>query len=238
MLRSSHYSRTILSNMMCYGADYDFCEFYELIKSGKRAGVICCLNGSMTADVLEGASVSSCCIREISEFLRFKYPYSAQMPQEMLSKTGMSEYQKQKRYFFYVPPDGDSSGIDINPDPEYVFKTAFDGQNESYGIWLTDTLRRRNMDLTRLYGYNGSVLTVRFRIGEMAYISEVATPLSERGKGYARKLLGMTAFEMQKEGYNCYLCADEHSSGYYRKLGYEEIGSDYTLKLKDKIIYE
>lgn len=237
-LRNSHYARIILSHMMTYGTEYDFCEFYELMKSGKRIGVFACLNGSMTADILDGASLSSGCIRESDEFIRFKSPYFAEMPPELYSKMGISEYQRIKRCFFKVTPGQDSSELNSEPYMETVFATAFNGKDEHYGLWLTDTVRRRNKDITRVYSYHSSVLTVRCRSNGMAYITDVATPEADRGKGYARTLLGKTAFQMRNEGYECYLTADESTWDYYRSLGYEEIGNDIILKLKDKKNYE
>lgn len=237
-LRDSHYSRIILSHMLCYGTDYDFCEFYELVKGDKRIGVFVCLNGSMTADILDGAEASRSCIRETTEFIRFKSPFFAEMPSELCSKTGISEYQRIKRCFFSVAPSGDGTGLNFEPDLEKTFDTVFNGRNENYGLWLTDTVRRRNRDLLRIYGYESSVLTVRCRSGGLAYIADVATPAEDRGKGFARQLLGRTAAEMKKEGYDCYLAADETSWDYYRRLGYEEIGNDNILRLKDKNNYE
>lgn len=232
-LRSSHYSRIILSNMQTYGAGYDFCEFYELKQGGKRAAVFSCFNGSLIGDVVEGADISRASLRETAEFIRFKSPYYAELPGELVTKSGVKGYQKVERRFYEVTAADNQEGITVCTDLEAVFNTVFSGREASLGLWLTDTVRRCNMDLTRVYGYKSSVLTVRCRSSQRAYISDVATPVGERGRGYAAKLMGGVANIMQSEGYTSYLCADETSWGYYEHLGYKRIFSDYIYKNKD-----
>lgn len=232
-LRSSHYSRIILSNMQTYGTDYDFCEFYELKQGGKRAAVFSCFNGSLIGDFLEGADISRASLRETAEFIRFKSPYYAELPGELVTKSGVKGYQRVKRCFYEVTVGDNSEGITVPTDLEAVFHTVYSGKEASLGLWLTDTVRRCNMDITRVYGYKSSVLTVRCRSSEMAYISDVATPIDERGMGYAARLMGGVANIMQSEGYTSYLAADESRWGYYEHLGYKKLFSDYIYLNKD-----
>lgn len=98
-LRQSHYSRIILSHIQTYGTEYDFCELYELRQKGKRAAVFVSFNGSLTADILEGASLSGVSLRETAEFVRFKSPYAVELPEDMTGKTGISGYQRSKGIF-------------------------------------------------------------------------------------------------------------------------------------------
>lgn len=235
-LRNSHYSRIILSHMQTYGTDYDFCEFYELKQRGKRAAVFSCFNGSVAGDIIEGADISRASFREVVEFIRFKSPYYAELPFELIGKSIIKGYHRAKRCFYEIPAAEDSEGIERCTDLEAAFKTAFAEKEASYGLWLTDTVRRSNKDLLRVYGYKSSVLTVRCRSSQMAYISDVATPAEERGRGYAAKLLGGVAAIMQSEGYTSYLCADESSWGYYEHLGYRQIFSDNIFKNKDSVL--
>lgn len=237
-LRQSHYSRIILSHIQTYGTEYDFCELYELRQKGKRAAVFVSFNGSLTADILEGASLGGVSLRETSEFVRFKSPYTVELPEDMTGKTGISGYQRSKRYFYEIPAWNSADGIEIDPDAETVYATAFSGKESSYGLWLTDTVRRKNKDLLRLYSYKSSVLTVKCRSGGMAYIADVATSEADRGKGYARALLGGVAKLMADEGYTSYLAADDLTKGYYDSLGYKLIGTDNIYKIKDSINYE
>lgn len=234
-LRQSHYSRIILSHIQTYGTDYDFCELYELRQKGRRAAVFASFNGSLAADILEGASLSGVSLRETAEFVRFKSPYTVELPEGMTGKTGISGYQRSKRYFYEIPPWSSADGINPDPDVETVFTTAFRGEDSSYGLWLTDTVRRKNKDLLRLYSYKSSVLTLKCRSGGMAYIADVATHEDDRGKGYARALLGGVAKIMADEGYTSYLTADDSTKGYYDSLGYKLIGTDNIYKIKDSI---
>lgn len=237
-LRKSHYSRVILSHIQTYGTEYDFCELYELRQKGRRAAVFVSFNGSLTADILEGASLGGVSLRETAEFVRFKSPYTVELPEDMTGKTGISGYQRSKRYFYEITPWKSADGIEIDSDAETVYATAFSGNESNYGLWLTDTVRRKNKDLLRLYSYKSSVLTLKFRSGGMAYIADVATPEEDRGKGYARALLGGVAKLMADDGYTSYLAANDLTKGYYDSLGYKLIGSDNIYKIKDSINYE
>lgn len=222
--------------MQTYGAVYDFCEFYELKQRGKRTAVFSCFNGSIAGDILEGADISKTALREVKEFIRFKSPYCAELPAELVGKGGINGYQKVKRCFYEVSAGDNSEGIEVCSDMERCFKTAFPENVASYGLWLTDTVRRTNMDISRVYGYKSSVLTVRCRSSQMAYIADVATPAADRCKGYASKLLSGVANIMKIEGYTAYLCADESSWGYYERLGCKQIFTDYIYKNKDSVL--
>lgn len=232
-LRGSHYSREILSHMQTYGTEYDFCELYELCGRSRRVGVLCTMNGSLTADIMENSQISSTLLREVQEFVGFKSPYSVQLCSELSPRTGIAGYKRMKRNFYKVLPGDNNSGIDSDPDPETVFVTAFPDSDSSYGLWLTDTVRRRNKGLLRLYSYNTSVLTVRFFLSGMAYICDVATPEKDRGKGYARTLLSKVSYELKKQGYESYISSEEDRWTFYDELGYEKLGSDVIYKLRN-----
>lgn len=234
-LRNSHYSRIILSHMQTYGAVYDFCEFYELKQKGKRTAIFCCFNGSLIGDIMDRAEISRAAVREVREFIRFKSPEYAELPVELAGKSGISGYQKIKRCFYEVPPTESSDGIELAADMERVFRTVYNDGQADYGLWLTDTVRRTNMDISRVYGYKSSVLTVKCRSSQMAYIADVATPEHDRRKGYAAKLLGGVAGIMKSEGYSSYLSAIDPSAGFYDRLGYAEIFTDYIYKIKESV---
>ena len=222
-LRRSHYSEAILSHLEAYGAGFDFCRFYEVAEK-KRVAVISVFNGSMTADFTEGAKITRAVCREIAEFADFWQPYSIELPRELAQPRSFSGYTSRERVFFDVPPAESSDGI-AAPDPETVFKTVYSDGGD-YGLWLTDTLRRINMNLSRLYGYESAVLTVRFMRGGSAYITDVATPPEDRGRGYAERLLGGASRLLAEEGLSAYLAAPPESAGYYRKIGCPEFASD------------
>lgn len=233
---NTHCMRTIWSHFSAYGTEYDFCEFYRLWRQRTQIGYICSFNGSITAQLVYGKRATSDIIRELSEFVNFKRPYFVQLSEGLCPKAGFSGYKRVKRSFFTLPkPSGDEANTDgliLEPDVEYVYKTAFSG--EDYGLWLTDTVRRKNKGQLRMFGYESSVLTVRFCIGGAAYISDVYTPQQDRNRGYATKLLKKTSALLSGEGYTSYLCADEQTSGFYLRMGCEPSGEDTAFKLKDK----
>ncbi len=222
-LRKSHYSEAILSHLDAYGTGFDFCRFYE-VSEKKRIGIISVFNGSVTTDFLSGAKISRAVCREIAEFVDFQQPYSVELPRELVLAKGFSGYSSKERVFFDVPPSGSADGVTV-PDPEAVFKTVY-SEGGDYGLWLTDTMRRVNMGLSRLCGYESAVLTVRFMRGGSAYITDVATPPEDRGRGYAAKLLGGVSALLAAEGLSAYLAAPPESAGYYRRLGCPEFALD------------
>lgn len=241
LLRDSHYSRIILSHILAYGTEFDFCEFYELLKGNKRVGIFASMNSSLTVDLLDDAHSSSGCIRETAEFIRFKYPMFVEMPEVLIPKRGLSEYRKEKRYFFSVPASEEAlEDKELLRELPYesVFETAFSGQDANYGLWLTDTVRRVNRGIVRIYGYKSSVLTVKCQSYGRAYLADIATPEKDRGKGYASTLIKLVSQELKKEGTDCYLASDESMKDFYLRLGCTELGEDYILKLKERKDYE
>lgn len=230
-LRVSHYSDLIRSHLSTYGTGYDFCRFYE-IAYRRRVGVISVFNGAVTADFCGGASILPAARREISEFLDFMSPESAELPPEFIGGRYCAGYIRAPRTFFSIPPADTSDGL-TDPDPKTAFDTAYGGAGD-YGLWLTDTVRRKNLGSSFIKGYESSVLTVRFMLSGRAYITDVATPESDRGKGYARELLGRASRLLLDAGYSAYLAAGPDSVGYYRSLGYPELGADTLLLAKER----
>lgn len=241
LLRDSHYSRIILSHILAYGTEYDFCEFYELLKGNKRVGILASMNSSLTIDLLDDAHSSSGCIRETAEFIRFKYPLYVEMPEGLIPRRGLNEYRKEKRYFFSVPAEDDNTdGAKLLQELPYetVFETVFAGQDVNYGLWLTDTVRRVNRGIVRIYGYRSSVLTVKCQSYGRAFLADIATPEKDREKGYASTLIRLVSHELKREGLECYLTSDETMRDFYLHLGCTELGEDYILKLKERKDYE
>ena len=237
LLRDSHYSRIILSHILTYGTEYDFCEFYELLKGNKRVGIFASMNSSLTVDLLDDAHSSSGCIRETAEFIRFKYPMYVEMPEVLVPRRGLSEYRKEKRYFFSVLEADEAleDGELLREIPyEKAFETAYAGQDVNYGLWLTDTVRRVNRGIVRIFGYRSAVLTVKCQSNGRAYLADIATPEVDRGKGYASTLIKLVSQELKKEGIESYLASDESMRDFYLRLGCTELGEDYILKLKER----
>ncbi len=222
-LRQSHYSGLIRAHFETYGAGYDFCRFYG-ISYRKPVGAVCVFNGSAVADFCSESKLRDA-RRELSEFIEFVSPESIELPPELVPRQGFSGYTGVMRTFFEISPAETSEGI-FAPPPEAVFNTALRESGANYGLWLTDTMKRVNSRRSALYGYESSVLTVRFSDSGNAYITDVRTPPEDRGKGYARRLLGAAAKILADSGMSAYLSAREEAAGYYRHIGCKEIASD------------
>ena len=231
-LKEGHISRVIRSHFAAYGSGYDFCRFYEIC-GRKRIGVISVFNGGAAVGLCEGAAPALGAKREIAEFIGFCSPEFVEISPELALNRGFSGYSPIERSFFEVPPGDSAEGL-IYPEPAVAFETAF-GENDSFALWLTDTLRRQNLGLSRLLGYESSVLTVRFIDGGAAYIADVATPFEDRGKGYARTLLAKASRLLAEEGASAYLSANEETAGFYESLGYKKIFCDRAFKIKEKL---
>ena len=229
-LRDSHYSRLIRAHLAAYGTEFDFCRFFELTYR-RRAGIICVFNGSMTADLCDGAKPSGIMRHELAEFIDFQQPYSVELPHEIALRQGFSGYSAIERKFYEIPSANGADGL-ISPEPRDVF-SALELPADTYPTWLTDTLRRVNHGLSELIGYKSSVLTVRFKANGLAYITDLATPPDDRGKGYARELLGRASRSLNDRGYTVYLAARPDLFGFYRELGYHEVGTDKVYIRKE-----
>ncbi len=233
-LRESHYSRTILSHLRAYGTEFDFCELYE-IYTKSTAGYIVFHNSAMVADFTDKSLITAAVKREVAEFISFKCPSTIELPRELITRTGLYHgYTRHKRTFFDVPIGRSAVHLLDTVDYDHVYNTVYGNERSTeFGLWLTDTVRRRNRGQLRLYGYKSSVLTVRFMIGGYAYITDVATPPSDRKKGQARTLLAEASFALYMENCKCYLTAKEKTADYYKKLGYPEKGTDYIYEQKE-----
>ena len=229
-LRDSHYSRLLRAHLAAYGTGFDFCRFYEMTYR-RRAGIICVFNGAMTADFCDSAKPTSTMRRELAEFVDFQQPYSVELPHEIALRQGFAGYVGVERRFFEIPPAECSDGL-IDPDPETAF-AALGLPADTYPTWLTDTLRRVNHGFSELIGYKSSVLTVRFMFDGLAYITDLATPEEDRGKGYARELLGRASKSLRDRGFTAYLAARPKLFGFYRGLECPEIGEDRVYIQKE-----
>ena len=222
-LGDTHYSRVIRSHLSAYGTGYDFCLFYEIC-SHSRIGIISVFNGAVTADLTEGSRAGGGIRREIREFVEFQRPYSVELPTELAPKTAFGGYSAVERKFYKVLPASDCKGL-LVPEFEDAFR-ALELPNESFPLWLTDTAKRVNSGLSELIGLYSSVLTVRFMDSGLAYISDLATPSCDRGKGHARELLQKAAKRLYDGGMTAYLSAQPSLWGFYEKAGCQLVGED------------
>ncbi len=225
-LRESHYSRLIRAHLEAYGTGFDFCRFYRILHltGGKTLGALCVFNGSLVAELCGGVRPTGDMRREIKEFVDFLRPAAAELPAGLAPKGGFSGYRAVERRFFEAVPAKTCDGL-FSPEPQTAFQ-ALGMPRECYPVWLTDTLRRVSRGLSELDGYKTSVLTVRFMTERLAFVSDLATPKEDRGKGQAGELLGRTARKMADSGRITYLCAAEELYGFYEKLGCRTVGSD------------
>lgn len=222
-LRESHYSRTIQSHLCAYGTEFDFCRFYEIFRR-KRIGIVCVFNGTAAADFCEGARVSAAVRRELSEFVDFQSPNVVELPPELAFKRGFSGYDGVRRRFYKIPAGEDSEGL-TEPQPSAVYE-LLGAPQEGYGLWLTDIMRRKNRSQLWLLGYESAALCVRFAQGGAAYITDLATPESDRKKGYATALLCKTSRLLAEKGFTAYAAARQGLYGFYEKIGCECVGED------------
>lgn len=230
-LRDSHYSATILSHLNAYGTKFDFCRFYEIFYREPR-GIICVFNGTVAVELFEGYKPTNTVKREIAEFVDFQSPNVVELPGELVMKRGFSGYEAAKRTFFEIPFGDTVQGL-TEPSAEQVYKTV-EAPAEGYPLWLTDVMRRRNRSQLWFLGYESSVLCVRFCLSGRAYITDLATPEPERGKGHARELLQKTARLFAEKNAATYAAAMPELYEFYARLGCSEIGEDKVFMRKQE----
>lgn len=228
-LRNSHYSRTILSHAAAYGTEFDFCRFYEMFRR-KRVGMISVFNGTAAAELCEGVRVTAAVRRELCEFIDFMQPNVLEIPQELAPRRGLSGYESIRRRFYEIPAGEDAQDLK-EPPPSEVYE-VLGAPQESYPLWLTDVMRRKNRSQLWFFGIESAVLCVRFALDGRAYVTDLATPEADRGNGYARVLLGKVARHYADKEYTLYAGVKAELWSFYDGIGCNCIGEDIVFTKK------
>ena len=80
---------------------------------------------------------------------------------------------------------------------------------------------------------NSTTASIVYDIDGTVLVGQVATRLSARGSGYARKFLKWLACYLEKQNKTAYLNALDTRESFYREIGFEVNASEYVLEKID-----
>ncbi|MGN1482023.1 N-acetyltransferase [Porcipelethomonas sp.] len=230
-LKSTCCGKRILSNLEAYGTGYDFCRFYL---SGNDS-VLLFMNDTL---LISGSEFDG---DELSGFAGMHRPFRIEGNQKALEiLSGMDGYHKLHRNLFKlvgdVNTDIDENDIEFNPSLDEVYEILSEGFPNllDYPLWLADTSHRIRHGISRVFVYKKSTTaSVVYDIDGSVLVGQVATRISARGSGYARRFLKWLAMYLEKQNKTAFLNALDTRESFYREIGFEAYESEYVLERTD-----
>lgn len=223
--------RKIFSYLQAYGTGYEFCRFYIYDKDN----VMLIINSTL---LIDGENFE---LEELRDFTKMNKPFrieGSQMAIEMLE--GVEGYRKLHRTMFKLVADSETelsrNEINENPDLDSIYNILSEGFPNllDYPLWLTDTSHRIRHGISRVFSYkNSTTASIVYDIDGYVLVGQVATKISARGSGYARKLLKWLAAYLENQGYTSFLYALDTRESFYREIGFEAYSSEYVLERID-----
>ena len=233
-IEGSYWGKRIYTYYSSYGTEYDFCKFYGCT-TDECFGIIMLFNSTMTIWAQNEPDKTFC--DEVSSFILMHLPSQIEAPFFVAANLIIgNEYYTKLRYLFKMVPNSHYIVSDIsiekkpNLDKIYeILQSSFDDTMD-YGLWLTDTSHRRRRNQTRLFLFEKSTTaTIFFEDEAYAFVGQIATLESHRGKGGARKLLYYIALQLSENGKTGYLFAYPERQSFYKEIGFQQICEDYII---------
>lgn len=230
MLMSDCCGRKILSYLEAYGTGYDFCRFF-----GNESGSVMLLINSALLICGDGFDRE-----ELMYFAQMHQPFRIEGNQKAVNMlSGMEGYRRLHRNVFKLSggsDDTDETDIDKNPRLDRVYEILSEGFPNllDYPVWLADTSHRIRHNISRVFTYRESTTaSIVYDIGGYVLVGQVATKISARGSGYARKLLKWLACYLEKQNKTSFLYALDTRESFYHEIGFELFSSEYVLEKTD-----
>lgn len=220
--------KRMLSYFSAYGTGYDFCRFF---KSGKST--ILLINSTM---LVIGNEFDS---DEINVFVDMHRPFRIEGDQNTLSLIKNESYRPLHRTTFQLTagnkPSADESDINFSPKLDEVYEILNEGfpSIADYPLWLADTSHRIRHGISRVLTYKASTTaTLSFDIDGCVLAAQVATRVSARGSGYARRFLTWLADYLDAQGKNAVLYALDIRESFYREIGFKAVSEEFVLEIE------
>ncbi|MCI7803899.1 MAG: N-acetyltransferase [Oscillospiraceae bacterium] len=223
--------RRILSYFNAYGTGYDFCRFF---KSGES--VVLIINSTM---LICGETFDP---EEINIFVDMHKPFRIEGNQRVIGMIKNGGYVSLHRTTFQLvsgenPVPEDEKDIDFSPRLDDVYSILNEGfpNLSDYPLWLADTSHRVRHGISRVMTYKScTTASISYDINDFVLVSQVATRVSARGSGYARRFLIWLAGYLEKQGKTAVLYALDIRESFYREIGFRAVGEEFVLeKAKD-----
>ena len=217
--------RRIISYLNAYGTDYDFCKFY---KSGNS--IILIINSTM---LICGNDFEA---DELNMFVGMHNPFRIEGNQIALGMIDNKGYMQLHRTTFELVSgehDIEESDVNLNPRLVDVYAILTEGfpNLSDYPLWLADTSHRVRHGISRVLTYKDcTTATLSYDINGHVLVSQVATKISARGSGYARKFLTWLAEYLNKQGKTAVLYALDIRESFYREIGFKVVSEEFVLE--------
>ena len=231
-LSYDHFGRKIRSLFIAYGTGFEFCRFFEIYESETK-GYICIFNAGMVISTSSEINVES-----LAPFILMTKPFKIEGKNAILLKLKdclKGEYKSYERTLFEYLNNQCSEEIQVNEYPKLdivydiideSFPNSFD-----YPLWLTDASHKIRHHISKIYLYNNcTTLTIEYDMDNYVLISQVATKISQRGKGFAGRLLCYTCDRLLCIGRKPVLYAKDNRISFYKSIGFKEIERNIVLE--------
>lgn len=208
-----------------YGTDYDFCAFFlsdSLIIAKYYEEVIIC-------EYERGDKIGN--YEELCGFLKFggfSNIFCSEKIKNVLSEKLSLRCKKLNLMRFSGTKNLNSCEIsEISLSQAYeILKTSFDF---NYEQWYLDMSHRIRHGISRLYGFNGSVLAVQHDLCGEALLSQIATLPEQRGKGNASWLISAVCQKLSDSA--VFLLCEDKNAGFYERLGFKTSDIKFELSV-------
>lgn len=221
--------RKIVSYLYAYDTGYDFCRFF---KSGRS--FIMLINSTM---LIWGNDFDS---DELNGFVNINMPFRIEGDQEALSMIKNNAYMSLHRTIFQlIPGNGMQSEkhyVNFDPKLDDVYGILSEGfpNIADHPLWLADTSHRIRHGISRVFTYrNSTTASLAFDVEGFVLVAQVATKISARGSGYARKFLTWLADWLDGQGKTAALYALDIRESFYKEIGFKVISEEFVLERKE-----
>lgn len=224
-LGSTCCGRRIISYLNAYGTGYDFCRFYKSCE-----GIILIINSTM----LICGNDFDC--DELNIFVDMHNPFRIEGNQDAIRMINNNGYMSLHRTTFeLVPCEHDIDANDVNFEPKlddvYAILTEGFPNLSDYPLWLADTSHRVRHGTSRVLTYKDcTTATLSYDINGYVLVSQVATKISARGSGYARRFLTWLAEYLNNQGKIAVLYALDIRESFYREIGFKAVSEEFVLE--------
>lgn len=228
-LAESWCGKRILSYLDAYGTGYDFCRFFW-----SSGSIILLINSTM---LICGDSFDS---EELNAFATMHRPFRIEGEQTVVLAIKNEGYKSLHRTCFQLTAGNgcaeEKKNVDTEPSLDEVYGILAEGfpNLTEYRLWLADTSHRIRHGISRVLTYCGcTTATLSFDIDDCILVSQVATKVSARGSGCARRFLTWLADELDAQGKTAVLNALDIRESFYREIGFKAVSEEFVLELKE-----
>lgn len=216
----------MVAALKSYGTDCRFADFWLVLEDEKIVGAISKLDGDLTL-------CAECANDEIREFIGVIGAQTVTCEKSLLSQLGFENFDCQGAIMRYAGGENAESNLPIEAEPSImsVCRLLCECEGESIRVgefdrFYTDLSLRVRRGTAVCYAYDNKGVAVASALTDGgAIIGGVAVRQSERKSGIGRALVKRLVSDLAKEKEIYLLRLENENESFYKKLGFENIGS-------------